>query len=88
MITLKTLSNTNVGKCGLTLNYKPFHNDTFARVRLRAQKKTQPKKARHDTFLPMTQEGTKIKIYFSCYRVHYKDRRAAKITNSQRRVKS
>ena len=48
MITLKTLSNTNVGERGLTLNYKTFHNDTFARVRPRAQKKTQPKKARHE----------------------------------------
>ena len=47
MITLKTLSNTNVGKCGLTLNYKPFHNDTFARVRPRAQKKNLNQK-RHD----------------------------------------
>ena len=36
----------------------------------------------------MTQNDTKIKIYFSCYRVHYKDSRAAKITNRQRRVKS
>ena len=36
----------------------------------------------------MTQNDTKIKIYFSCYRVHYNDSRAAKITNSQRRVKS
>ena len=46
MITLKTLSNTNVGKCGLTLNYKTFHNDTFARVRPRAQTKINQK--RHD----------------------------------------